>query len=119
MLWLVPLGAPLLFLLRGIGDYMSRVFPGLCRAADHQGACGDLFRQYLHLPAVTTTASRRGTLLSRLTYNIEQVAEATTNSITSLIRDSLTIVVLIGWLFYAQLAAGAVRADARAAAVAG
>ena len=31
-------------------------------------------------------------MLSRLTFNIEQVAEATTNSITSLIRDSLTIV---------------------------
>ena len=35
-------------------------------------------------------------MLSRLTFNIEQVAEATTKSITSLIRDTLTIVVLIG-----------------------
>ena len=39
-------------------------------------------------------------LLSRLTFNIEQVAEATTKSITSLIRDSLTILVLIGSMFY-------------------
>ena len=38
-------------------------------------------------------------LLSQLTFNIEQVAEATTKSITSLIRDSLTIVVLIGLMF--------------------
>ena len=39
-------------------------------------------------------------MLSRLTYNIELVAEATTNSITVLIRDSLTIIGLIGYLFY-------------------
>ena len=36
-LWLMPIGAPLLFLLRGIGDYMSNYFPGLRRAAGHQG----------------------------------------------------------------------------------
>ncbi|HEV8443602.1 MAG TPA: hypothetical protein VGQ27_08975, partial [Steroidobacteraceae bacterium] len=28
VLWMVPLGAPLLFLLRGLGDYMSVYFPG-------------------------------------------------------------------------------------------
>ena len=38
VLWLVPLGAPLLFLLRGVGDYIGVVFSGLCFAADHQGA---------------------------------------------------------------------------------
>jgi subfamily B ATP-binding cassette protein MsbA len=39
-------------------------------------------------------------MLSRLIYNIELVAEASTNSITVVIRDSLTIVALLGWLFY-------------------
>src|SRR5215831_5853161 len=28
ILWLIPIGAPVLFLLRGIGDYMSVYFPG-------------------------------------------------------------------------------------------
>ena len=35
--WLIPIGAPVLFLLRGIGDYMSNYFPGLCRPPGHQG----------------------------------------------------------------------------------
>ncbi len=39
-------------------------------------------------------------LLSRLTYNTEQVAQATTDSITVFIRDTLTIVGLVGYLFY-------------------
>src|SRR6187397_270092 len=28
VLWLVPIGAPVLFLFRGLGDYMSVSFPG-------------------------------------------------------------------------------------------
>jgi subfamily B ATP-binding cassette protein MsbA len=39
-------------------------------------------------------------MLSRLTYNVELVAEASTNSVTSLIRDTLTIAGLLGYLFY-------------------
>jgi subfamily B ATP-binding cassette protein MsbA len=97
---LIPLGAPVLFLLRGIGDYMSSYFPGYVGRQVIKSIRGDLFRQYLHLPASYYDRVSGGTLLSRLTFNIEQVAEATTKSITSLIRDSLTIVILIGSMFY-------------------
>ena len=98
MLWLVPLGAPLLFLLRGIGDYMSA---SISRATSARQIIKAIrARPVPPVPAsageVLRPRSRRGTMLSRLTFNIEQVAEATTKSITSLIRDSLTIVVLIG-----------------------
>jgi len=100
ILWLIPIGAPLLFLLRGIGDYMANYFPGYVGRQVIKGIRGDLFRQYLHLPASYYDRVSGGMLLSRLTFNIEQVAEATTKSITSLIRDSLTIVVLIGSMFW-------------------
>jgi subfamily B ATP-binding cassette protein MsbA len=100
ILWLIPIGAPVLFLLRGIGDYMANYFPGYVGRQVIKGIRGDLFRQYLHLPASYYDRVSGGMLLSRLTFNIEQVAEATTKSITSLIRDSLTIVVLIGSMFY-------------------
>lgn len=100
ILWLIPIGAPVLFLLRGIGDYMSNYFPGYVGRQVIKGIRGDLFRQYLHLPASYYDRISGGMLLSRLTFNIEQVAEATTKSITSLIRDSLTIVVLIGSMFW-------------------
>jgi len=107
ILWLIPVGAPVLFLLRGIGDYMSVYFPGYVGRQVIKSIRRELFRHYLDLPASYYDRSSSGTLLSRLTFNIEQVAEATTTSITSLIRDSLTIVGLIGWLFHLnwQLAA--------------
>jgi subfamily B ATP-binding cassette protein MsbA len=98
--WLIPIGAPVLFLLRGIGDYMSTYFPGWVGRQVIKGIRADLFRQYLHLPASYYDKASGGVLLSKLTYNIEQVAEATTKSITSIIRDTLTIIVLIGMMFY-------------------
>jgi ATP-binding cassette, subfamily B, bacterial MsbA len=99
VLWLVPLGAPLLFLLRGVGDYVGVYFPGYVSRQIIKAMRRDLFRQYLHFPAKYYDRESSGAMLSRLTFNIEQVAEATTNSTGALIRDSLTIILQIAWLF--------------------
>jgi ATP-binding cassette, subfamily B, bacterial MsbA len=99
VLWLVPLGAPLIFLLRGLGDYVGVYFPGYVSRQIIKALRRDLFRQYLNFPARYYDQQSSGAMLSRLTFNIEQVAEATTNSTGALIRDSLTIILQIGWLF--------------------
>ncbi len=99
VLWLVPLGAPLLFLLRGVGDYVGVYFPGYVSRQIIKAMRRDLFRQYLQFPAKYYDRESSGAMLSRLTFNIEQVAEATTNSTGALIRDSLTIILQIAWLF--------------------
>jgi ATP-binding cassette, subfamily B, bacterial MsbA len=107
VLWFVPAAIVVLFLLRGIGDYVSNYFPGWVGRQIITSMRAELFEQYLHLPAAYYDRSASGQMLSRLTYNIELVAEAATNSVTVLIRDTLTIVALLGWLFYLdwQLAA--------------
>ena len=97
---LIAIGAPTLFLLRGIGDYMSNYFTGYVGRQVIKAIRGDLFRQYLRLPASYYDRAQGGMMLSRLTFNIEQVAEATTKSITSLIRDTVTIAVLISVMFW-------------------
>ena len=60
-----------------------------------------------------------GALLSRLTYNIEQVAKAATNSVTIADPRTLTIVGSIGLLFYLNCAARAVRPARSAPLIAG
>jgi subfamily B ATP-binding cassette protein MsbA len=97
---LIALGAPLLFLLRGVGDYMSNYFPGYVGRQVIKAIRADLFRHYLDLPASYYDKAQGGAMLSKLTYNVEQVAEAVTKSITSLIRDTLTIAGLIGYMFW-------------------
>src|SRR5690349_10828786 len=100
VLWLVPIGAPVLFLMRGVGDYASNYFPGRVGRRVIKAIRGELFRHYLMLPTRYYDREGGAHLLSRLTYNVEQVAEAVTKSITSLIRDTLTIAVLLIYIVY-------------------
>jgi subfamily B ATP-binding cassette protein MsbA len=100
IIWAIPLGAVGLFLLRGIGDYVSNYFPGWVGRQVIKSMRGELFAHYLRLPVRYYEQAATGDLLSRLTLNIERVAEATTNSVTVLIRDTLTIIGLIGMLFW-------------------
>lgn len=60
----------------------------------------EVFEHYLALPARFFDRNATGALLSKLTYNTEQVAEAMSNAIIVLLRDSLTILVLIGMMLY-------------------
>jgi len=100
IVWAIPLGAVLLFVLRGIGDYVSNFFPGWVGRQIIKSMRGELFAHYLRLPARYYETAATGDLLSRLTLNIERVAEATTNAVTVIIRDTLTILGLIGMLFW-------------------
>lgn len=100
IIWAVPAGAVVLFLLRGIGDYVSNYFPGWVGRQVIKSLRGELFAHYLRLPTRYHDAATAGGMLSRLTYNIELVAEATTNAVTVLIRDTLTIIGLVIMLFW-------------------
>lgn len=100
IVWAIPLGAVLLFVLRGIGDYVSNFFPGWVGRQIIKSMRAELFGHYLRLPVRYYESAATGDLLSRLTLNIERVAEATTNAVTVMIRDTLTILGLIGMLFW-------------------
>jgi subfamily B ATP-binding cassette protein MsbA len=100
ILWMVPIGVITLFSLRGAGDYISNYFPGWVGRQVIKSLRRDAFSHYLRLPTAYLDAQQSGHLLSKLTYNIELVADAATNASISLIRDSLTIVFLVGTLFY-------------------
>jgi len=100
--WIVPLGAIALFFLRGVGDYVSNYFPGWVGRQIIKSMRAELFGHYMRLPASYYDRSSSAQMLSRLTFNVEQVAEAVTNSVTVLIRDSLTIAGLLGYLFYLE-----------------
>jgi subfamily B ATP-binding cassette protein MsbA len=107
VLWIVPLGVIVLFTLRGIGDYVSNYFPSWVGRQVIKSLRRELFEHYMRLPTSYHDTEVSAQMLSKLTYNIEQVAEACTSAVTSLIRDTLTIIGLLGMLFYLnwQLAA--------------
>ena len=96
----VPVGVVLLFLYRGVGDYMANYFPGWVGRQMIKTMRAELFAKYLQLPTSWYEHESSGAMLSRLTYNAELVADAATNSVTVLIRDSLAIMWLAGYLFW-------------------
>ena len=96
----VPLAIVGIFAVRGIAEftasytmkYVGRMVVKLLR--------GEMFDQLLRLPVRHYDHATSGQLISRLSYNVEQVASAATDSITILIRDSLTVIGLLAWMLY-------------------
>jgi subfamily B ATP-binding cassette protein MsbA len=100
MLLYVPGGIIVLFLVRGVGDYLSVYAPGWVGRQVIKSIRHDLYARYLQLPVSFFDRNGVAQLLSRLTYNIEMVAEAATSAVTFIIRDTLTVVGLLAYLFY-------------------
>jgi subfamily B ATP-binding cassette protein MsbA len=100
VLQLLPFGVIVIFLVRGGGDYLASYFPSWVGRQVIKAIRSDLFAQYLRLPTAQYDQEASGTMLTRLTYNTELVASATTDSLTVIIRDSLSIIFNIGMLFW-------------------
>jgi len=100
VLWQVPIGVVVLFTARGIGDYVQSYYPSWVGRQVIKGLRHDVFSHYLRLPTAYLDKQQSGHLLSKLTNNIELVAAAATSAAISLISDSLSILALLGWLFY-------------------
>ncbi|MET0281371.1 MAG: lipid A export permease/ATP-binding protein MsbA [Steroidobacteraceae bacterium] len=100
VVWAVPLAVLALFLLRGVGDYLATYHPGRVGRQVVKAIRRDLFEQYLHLPAARHDRESSARMLSRLMFDAEQVAEAATNSVVVILRDSLALVGLLGYMFW-------------------
>ena len=97
---LIPLEVVGLFLLRGIADFIATYHINWVGRSIIKRQRQEVFTQLLRLPSGYYDASSSGMLISKLTYNIEQVAEATTNSVTIFFRDGFTIIGLVAIMFY-------------------
>jgi len=89
-----------IFLIRGIASFLSGYSMAWVARKVISNLRGEMFRQLLRLPVTFYDATPSGTLLSKLIYDVEQVARATTDVITIVIRDTFTVIGLLGWMFY-------------------
>jgi ATP-binding cassette, subfamily B, bacterial MsbA len=60
----------------------------------------DVFDQVLHLPVRYFDRVPGGEILTRLNYQSEQVSEAASRALTTLIRDTITVFGLLVWMLY-------------------
>ena len=63
------------------------------------GCAAQIFERMLHLPIGYYDRNSSSVLLSRLTYNTEQVGQAATDSVAVSVREALTIIGSIALLF--------------------
>ena len=59
-----------------------------------------MFERMVNLPMRYFSDNLSGRLMSRILYDVTNVTGAATSALTTLIKDSLSIVALMGWLFY-------------------
>lgn len=97
--WL-PLGILVLFIVRGMAEFAATYGLGWIGRQVIKQLRALVFSKFLYLPTTYYDATSSGALLSRLTYNIEQIADSASNVVTVSIRDSLTAVGLIAYMVY-------------------
>jgi subfamily B ATP-binding cassette protein MsbA len=96
----VPLVLILLFVVRGLTGFASRYAMSWIGRRVIQELRRAVFHQQLSLPARYFDNNPAGRMLSRLTFDVEQVAEASTDAVTVLVRDSLTALFLLAYMFW-------------------
>ncbi len=95
---------PILFiglaLLRGLGTFIATFLMAWIGRRVVKELRNEMFRHILMLPTSFYDASSSGRLISKFTFDVEQVAEAATDAITIVVRDALTVMGLLVWMFY-------------------
>jgi subfamily B ATP-binding cassette protein MsbA len=97
IVWL-PVALIALFFMRGLGDFTQTYCMGYVGRRIVKKLRSEIFEKVLHLPIGYYDRNSSGVLLSRLTYNTEQVGQAATESVTVSVREALTIIGSIAYM---------------------
>ena len=100
MVYLIPIALIIIFIGRGIGNFTQTYFMGFVGRSIVKRLRGEVFHSVLDLPAAYFDRSSTGTLLAKLTYNSEQVGQASSDSIVIMVRAALTVLAMIAGLFW-------------------
>ena len=100
MILLIPLALIVIFIGRGIGNFTQTYCMGYVGRSIVKRMRTEVFRSVLELPAAYFDRTSSGALLSKLTYNSEQVGNACTTSVVILVRAALTVIAMVCYLFW-------------------
>ena len=98
--WQVPLFLMLAFLAKGVAEYAANVSSQWIAHKAITDLRQQVFRHQMHLPIPVHQAEAGGRMLSRILYDIPQVGAALSNAWIIVVRDTLIIIGLTGYLIY-------------------
>ena len=96
----IPLAFMGIFILRGITGFATEASLGWIGRSVISDLRREVFGKFLTLPGKFFDQQAAGPLMSRLTYNVEMVAESVTSVVTIAVRDSLTVVAAFAVMIY-------------------
>ena len=88
----------LVFLVRGISNYVSTVAINWVSGKVINDLRGEMFHRLLLLPSSYFDVTTSGNIISRITFNVEQVAQAASNVLLGGVRDVLTVLGLLAFI---------------------
>ncbi len=100
MIRLIPLVMIALFVVRGLADFAATYgmnWVGSRLVMDLRTA---MFRKLVAMPTRFYDDSSTGTLIAHILFNVTQVTQSATSAVTLLVRDTLIIAGLLGWLLW-------------------
>ncbi len=100
MLRWLPFAIVAIFLVRGISGFLADVGSARVGRSVVVTLRTELLSKYLRLPSSWFDRESTATMVSRLNYNAEQVAHAASDAVKIMMTEALTIVVLLGVMFY-------------------
>lgn len=99
----VPILMIVVFAIRMVGSFLSEYGMAWVARSVIRDLRSLVFKKLLLVPVRFYETTSSGYLLSKMVYDLEQVAEATSGVVTTLIRDSLTVIVLVLYMLYVSM----------------
>lgn len=97
---LIPILLIGLFVVRGIANFITNYGLRWIAGRVVKDLRESMFRHLLILPTGFYDQNASGQLIAKLVYDVEQVSNAATDAVLTIIRDSLTILGLVAWMIY-------------------
>ncbi|MCL4745015.1 MAG: lipid A export permease/ATP-binding protein MsbA [Burkholderiaceae bacterium] len=102
-LWYVPVAIIAIFVVRGIATFTSNYALTWVANKVLVDVRREMFARVVRLPAPDFEREAAGQLISKIVFEVNNVTLATTSVLTIIVRDTLVLVGLLGWLLYLNL----------------
>jgi subfamily B ATP-binding cassette protein MsbA len=97
--WL-PIAFIGIFVIRGFMGFASEASLGWIGRNVISTLRREVFEKFLTLPISFFEKRKKGSIISKITYNVEMISESVTHVVTILIRDVLTVIAAIALMIY-------------------
>lgn len=100
ILWKISLALALLTLLKGAGLYFANYFMGYVGQSVIMRLRNILYQHLINQSVGFFTLNATGRLMSRVTNDVERLQEVVSVTLTEFVRESILLLLLVGYIFY-------------------